>query len=141
MSDTARCNVCGEPMPPGGPCPKLPLPQPPPTPLERVTAERDAALRRVDALQEELELAGHERSSATEAATVLLNALGWSSGGLGSAAIEIVRSRDALVGALRQIFFLDHNEREWESVGEIKAFARKALADAERTEATEGTKL
>ena len=31
--------------------------------------------------------------------------------------------------ALRQIWFLDHNERDWESIDEIKAFARAALAD------------
>ena len=31
--------------------------------------------------------------------------------------------------ALRRIWFLDHNERDWESIDEIKAFARAALAD------------
>jgi tRNA C32,U32 (ribose-2'-O)-methylase TrmJ len=32
-----------------------------------------------------------------------------------------------LEAALRRIYFLDHNEREWESVDEIKQFARRTL--------------
>ena len=35
-----------------------------------------------------------ERSSTLEAVGVLFTALGWTSGGLGSAALEIVRQRD-----------------------------------------------
>ena len=35
--------------------------------------------------------------------------------------------RDGLRAALRQIWFLDHNERDWESVDEIKAFAKDTL--------------
>lgn len=49
---------------------------------------------RIAKLEAELDLANAERSSASEAATVLLKALGWSSGGLGAAAIEIVAERD-----------------------------------------------
>jgi hypothetical protein len=37
-----------------------------------------------------------EQSSALEAMEVLFKALGWKSGGLGSAAIEIVKQRDGL---------------------------------------------
>lgn len=40
--------------------------------------------------------------------------------------------RDALRAALRQIYFLDHNEREWESVQEVKLFAERAAIDAAR---------
>ena len=45
--------------------------------------------------------------------------------------IEINRLQaelDALRAALHQIGFLDHNEREWESIAEVKAFALAALA-------------
>ena len=38
--------------------------------------------------------------------------------------------RDVLRAALRQIYFLDHNEREWESVQEVKLFAERAAIDA-----------
>ena len=38
---------------------------------------------------------------------------------------------ERLRAALRRIYFLDHNEREWESVDEIKQFARAALVFAE----------
>ena len=44
MSEQTKCELCGEPMPPGeqmfkfhgysGPCPKPPLPQPPSVPRE-----------------------------------------------------------------------------------------------------------
>lgn len=37
---------------------------------------------------------------------------------------------EALRAALRQIYFLDHNEREWESVQEVKLFAERAAIDA-----------
>lgn len=39
---------------------------------------------------------------------------------------------EALRAALRQIYFLDHNEREWESVQEVKLFAERAAIDAGR---------
>ena len=45
-----------------------------------------------------------------------------------AAEIERLKAeRDGLRAALRQIWFLDHNERDWESVDEIKAFAKDTL--------------
>ena len=51
MSETARCQICGEPMPPGeemftyhgysGPCPKPPLPKGPSKPWNEVWAGED----------------------------------------------------------------------------------------------------
>lgn len=48
------------------------------------------------------------------------------------AAIRCSEEITRLRAALRQIHFLDHNEREWESVEEVKAFARAALAAKEK---------
>ena len=40
---------------------------------------------------------------------------------------RLMQERDRYKAALRRIWFLDHNERDWESVEEVKTFARAAL--------------
>ena len=53
------------------------------------------------------------------------------------AAIEaLVKERDALRNALKQIWFCEHNEREWASVLEIKEFAKAAYNAAIAKEPT-----
>lgn len=61
------------------------------TEIDRLRAE----VARLQAVADD-DLLRAERSSAAEAASVLMEALGWASGGLGSAAREIVAERDRL---------------------------------------------
>lgn len=68
--------------------------------ISELQAERDKLKADYETLDEH---AGYERSSAVEAVNVLFAALGWSSGGLGAAAIEIVEQRDALRAALTEL--------------------------------------
>ena len=42
---------------------------------------------------------------------------------------RMMEERDRYKAALRRIYFLDHNEREWKSVEEVKAFARAVLKE------------
>lgn len=53
-------------------------------------------------LKGQLELRDMEDSSAGEAVEVLFKALKWNSGGLGSAAIEIVKQRDEAIEMLEK---------------------------------------
>jgi len=79
-----------------------------------------------------------ERSSSFEAATVLLKALGWSSGGLGAAAIEIVHQRDASVEyaensrtalqVIAQYEIPDEASGAYDAVLSMRKIARTALS-------------
>jgi hypothetical protein len=90
-----------------------------------LASDYDAAIRRAEEAERDLRLCrGHDlvakfRMLAAERDDMLDKLIA-----------ERTR-RAALRAALRRIYFLDHNEREWESVDEIKQFARAALAAAE----------
>ncbi len=56
--------------------------------VQAIREGKNVLVRENNYLATELRLAGYERSSASEAAAILLKALGWQSGGLVSAAMQ-----------------------------------------------------
>lgn len=77
-------------------------------------------VKRLDEVEAELQLAAMERSSAAEAANVLLSALGWSAGGLASAALQIVAERNSAL----------QRRDEWEALAGLVEQAKLALEAA-----------